>query len=117
VELSSLSVLPDIQADQLKSIFSLEAKHDRFQDKDFQVHPFVSAKGVDHLNTSITLPVAQILAEKHAVRPMDFADACLVQMAELEKRCRIWTIDRNDFRTYRCHERQTVQLDQVFKLY
>jgi len=32
---------------------------------------------------------------------MDLADACLVRMAELAPRCRIWTIDRADFSTYR----------------
>jgi predicted nucleic acid-binding protein len=41
------------------------------------------------------------LASKYADRPMDLADACLVRMAELTPRSRIWTIDRNDFSTYR----------------
>jgi len=41
------------------------------------------------------------LASKYSDRPMDLADACLVRMAELAPRCRIWTIDRADFSTYR----------------
>lgn len=43
------------------------------------------------------------LASKYSDRPMDLADACLVRMAELTPRSRIWTIDRNDFSTYRRH--------------
>ena len=42
-----------------------------------------------------------VLASKHADRPMDLADACLVRMTELHSKCRIWTVDRNDFSTYR----------------
>ncbi|MCH7227542.1 type II toxin-antitoxin system VapC family toxin [Haloferula sp. A504] len=41
------------------------------------------------------------LAAKYADRPMDLADACLVRMSERHPRCRIWTVDRNDFATYR----------------
>ena len=48
------------------------------------------------------------LASKYADRPMDLADACLVRMAELTPRSRIWTIDRNDFSTYRRHGRLAI---------
>lgn len=41
------------------------------------------------------------LAAKYADRPMDLADACLVRMSELHSKCRIWTVDLNDFSTYR----------------
>lgn len=41
------------------------------------------------------------LVQRYADLPMDLADACLVRMAELEPRCRIWTVDRRDFSTYR----------------
>lgn len=41
------------------------------------------------------------LAFKYADRPMDLADACLVRMSELHSKCRVWTVDRNDFSTYR----------------
>jgi uncharacterized protein len=47
------------------------------------------------------LPAVLALASKYSDRPMDLADACLVRMAELFPRSRIWTIDRSDFSTYR----------------
>jgi len=48
------------------------------------------------------------LTAKYADQPMDLADACLVRMTELHRRCRVWTIDRSDFTTYRRHGRQAV---------
>lgn len=54
------------------------------------------------------LPRIVELVTKYADRPMDLADACLVRMTELNARSRIWTIDREDFSTYRRHGRQPV---------
>ena len=54
------------------------------------------------------LPRVLALATKYADRPMDLADACLVRMSELTERCKIWTVDRDDFAAYRRHGRQTV---------
>lgn len=51
------------------------------------------------------------LITKYADRPMDLADACLVRMSELEPRCRIWTVDRGDFLTYRRHGRHAIPCD------
>jgi uncharacterized protein len=48
------------------------------------------------------------LASKYADRPMDLADACLVRMSELHTKCRVWTVDRNDFATYRRMGRRTI---------
>ena len=48
------------------------------------------------------------LTTKYADRPMDLADACLVRMTELTSRCKVWTIDRADFSTYRRNGRQVV---------
>lgn len=48
------------------------------------------------------------LAEKYADQPMDLADACLVRMSELHTKCRVWTVDRNDFATYRRMGRRTI---------
>lgn len=48
------------------------------------------------------------LCRKYADRSMDLADACLVRMTELTGRCRIWTVDRDDFSTYRRHGRDMV---------
>ncbi len=41
------------------------------------------------------------LMERYADRPMDFADASLVAAAEQLRTTRIFTLDRNDFATYR----------------
>ena len=42
-------------------------------------------------------------------RPMSFADACLVRMAELRPEACIWTLDR-DFEFYRKNRRQSLSL-------
>jgi predicted nucleic acid-binding protein len=42
-------------------------------------------------------------------RPMAFADACLVRMAELHSDASVWTLDE-DFRFYRKNRRQTLSL-------
>lgn len=52
-------------------------------------------------------PVAA-LASKYRDRPMDLADACLVRMTELTQRCRVWTVDRSDFSTYRRFGRRLI---------
>lgn len=57
------------------------------------------------------LPRILALVTKYADCPMDIADACLVRMTELTDRCKIWTVDREDFTTYRRHGRQPVPCD------
>jgi hypothetical protein len=57
------------------------------------------------------LPRVLELACKYADRPMDLADACLVRMTELTAHSRVWTIDREDFSTYRRHGRQRVPVE------
>lgn len=49
------------------------------------------------------------LMRRYRERPMSFADACLVRMAELRADASIWTLDR-DFQFYRKHRRQTLSL-------
>jgi predicted nucleic acid-binding protein len=49
------------------------------------------------------------LLNKYADTPMDFADACLVRMAELNPLARVWTVD-SDFFVYRCQGRQAIPL-------
>jgi predicted nucleic acid-binding protein len=39
---------------------------------------------------------------------MDLADAALVAMSELHANCRVLTVDRRDFSTYRRNDRQTI---------
>jgi len=41
------------------------------------------------------------LVTKYSDRPMDLADGCVVRMAEMSTRCRVWTVDRADFAVYR----------------
>lgn len=54
--------------------------------------------------------LARVLAlvAKHADRPMDLADACVVRMSELLPASKVWTVDRGDFAVYRRHGRQAV---------
>lgn len=47
------------------------------------------------------LPALEALMHRYADRPMDFADATLVHMAEREGLKTILTIDHSDFETYR----------------
>ena len=42
-------------------------------------------------------------------RPMSYADACLVRMAELHPGAKIWTLDR-DFQFYRMHRSKVLSL-------
>jgi predicted nucleic acid-binding protein len=47
------------------------------------------------------LPELQSLMVQYADRPMDFADATLVQLAARERLTTILTIDHHGFQTYR----------------
>jgi uncharacterized protein len=49
------------------------------------------------------------LLRRYRERPMSFADACLVRLAELHADACVWTLDR-DFQFYRKHRRQTLSL-------
>ncbi len=49
------------------------------------------------------------LMRRYRDRPMSFADACLVRMAELQTDACIWTLD-GDFHLYRLHRRRTLSL-------
>lgn len=49
------------------------------------------------------LPALHRLMDHYHDRPMDFADATLVHLAERESLNRILTVDHNDFETYRIH--------------
>ena len=48
------------------------------------------------------------LLHRYRDRQMVLADACLVRMTELESRCKVWTVDREDFQVYRRHRRHPV---------
>lgn len=47
------------------------------------------------------------LLEKYADTPMDFADACLVRMVELNRESAVWTVD-SDFCVYRQSGRKVI---------
>jgi predicted nucleic acid-binding protein len=49
------------------------------------------------------------LMRRYRERPMAFADACLVRMAEIKADACIWTLDK-DFGVYRKNRRQTLAL-------
>jgi uncharacterized protein len=54
------------------------------------------------------MPRLLTLVTKYSDRPMDLADACIVRMAEFTPRCRVWTVDRSDFSTYRRNGRHLI---------
>ncbi|HXO22672.1 MAG TPA: PIN domain-containing protein [Thermoanaerobaculia bacterium] len=47
------------------------------------------------------LPELEMLMHRYQDRPMDFADATLVHLARRESLTAIFTVDHNDFETYR----------------
>ena len=51
------------------------------------------------------LPALEALMTRYADRPMDFADATLVHLARRESTSIIFTIDHDDFETYRAGRR------------
>ena len=51
--------------------------------------------------TDADLPALDELMKRYADHPMDFADATLVHIAKRESLTTIFTIDHNDFETYR----------------
>lgn len=60
--------------------------------------------------TDADLPDIEALMEKYADRPMDFADATLVHLARREALTTVFTIDYDDFETYRIDGRRHFQI-------
>jgi predicted nucleic acid-binding protein len=56
------------------------------------------------------LPRLDTLMEQYADRPMDFADATLVHLAEREGLRTVFTLDDNDFETYRIGARKRFRI-------
>jgi uncharacterized protein len=77
----------------------------------FKPHSVIQlvADGVLTVEFSAHANIVRILRlmEKYADRPMDFADACLVVMAEEFSDPMLFTLD-DDFRFYRRHGRDTI---------
>ena len=51
--------------------------------------------------SDLDLPDLELLMRRYHDRPMDFADATLVRLAERESLSTLFTIDHDDFDTYR----------------
>lgn len=67
-----------------------------------RLRDFVSGQGLSvWFLTPAALERAFELMEQYAGHPMDFADASLVVTAEALQTRRVFTLDRNDFETYR----------------
>lgn len=58
----------------------------------------------------LDLPRIRELMAKYSDRPMDFADATLVRLAEREGLHTIFTIDHDDFETYRIEGRERFEV-------
>jgi predicted nucleic acid-binding protein len=56
------------------------------------------------------LPALDELMRKYADRPMDFADATLVHLARRESLSTVFTIDHDDFETYRIEGRRRFRI-------
>ena len=54
-------------------------------------------------------PVSRLL-EKYRDQQMQLADACLVRMSELKRDCRVFTLDKEDFESYRRFDRKVIPL-------
>lgn len=56
------------------------------------------------------VPDIEALMRKYRDRPMDFADATLVHLAERESLSTVFTIDHDDFETYRVAGRKRLRI-------
>ena len=56
------------------------------------------------------MPILHTLMRKYHDRPMDFADATLVQLAHRESLQTVLTVDFNDFETYRISGRKRFRI-------
>ena len=56
------------------------------------------------------LPQIEALMKKYADRPMDFADASLVHIARRENLTTVFTVDNDDFETYRIGGRRRFEV-------
>jgi hypothetical protein len=60
--------------------------------------------------TDADVPDLERLMKRYADRPMDFADATLVHFAERESLSTIFTVDHDDFETYRIKGRSRFRI-------
>jgi predicted nucleic acid-binding protein len=74
-----------------------------------RVVQFIRRARLQPVSLSNELAAVQILLERYADAPMDYADACVVRLAELHPDATVCTTD-SDFRFYRKNERETIPL-------
>jgi len=60
--------------------------------------------------TDVDVPDLERFMKRYADRPMDFADATLVRLAERESLSTVFTVDHDDFETYRIKGRRTFRI-------
>lgn len=67
-----------------------------------RLRDFIAGRGASvwYFDRSSILRAFELM-ETYADRPMDLADASLIVAAEELKTCKVFTIDRDDFHTYR----------------
>jgi hypothetical protein len=58
----------------------------------------------------VDLPELEALMKRYADRPMDFADATLVHLARRERLNTVFTVDQDDFETYRIDGRKRFRI-------
>jgi uncharacterized protein len=58
----------------------------------------------------LDLPELEALMKRYADRPMDFADATLVHLARRENLSTVFTVDHDDFETYRIEGRKRFRI-------
>jgi len=56
------------------------------------------------------LPHLETLMHRYSDRPMDYADATLVLLAERHSLTTVFTVDNNDFDTYRIHGKKRLTI-------
>lgn len=56
------------------------------------------------------LPQLEKLMHRYSDRPMDYADATLVLLAERHSLTTVFTVDNNDFETYRIHGKKRLTI-------
>ncbi len=83
------------------------------REKDRDLHWRIKAKTSEELRQeflTIYVPRIRELMAKYRDRPMDFADAALVRVAERERIETIFTVDRSDFEVYRLFGRKRFKI-------
>jgi len=78
-----------------------------------KVLEFVERGGLTPVFLGGELPALRALLNRYADTPMDFADACVVRLAELHADSPVCTTD-GDFHIFRKHEREPISLVAPF---